>query len=340
MSDVAQAKTHTVSIVIPVYQGERTLDTLIAEIAGVAHGSPTRADVPFRIAEVILVYDNGPDRSDVVIRALVEQYDFVRAIWLSRNFGQHAATLAGIASTSGDWIVTLDEDGQHDPREIANLLDVAVSARAQVVYGKPTNPPPHGAFRNAASKSAKALVNRLFVGANATDFNSYRLVLGSVGRGVAAYAGSGVYLDVALGWVAGKYATAPVTLRSEGRQSGYSLRRLIGHFLRLVLTSGTRGLRLVSILGVSFAILGVLLALWIIVIKLTTGISAQGFATTAVILFITSGAILFSLGIVAEYIGVSVNMAMGKPAYVITTDPNDGPLGSAAPSEIGTSAGR
>jgi polyisoprenyl-phosphate glycosyltransferase len=340
MSETAQIKIHTISIVIPVYQGEHTLHTLLGEIAEVARGSVSSKGVPFRISEVILVYDNGPDRSDVVMRALVEQYDFVRTIWLSRNFGQHAATLAGIASSSGDWIVTLDEDGQHDPREITSLLDAAVGARAQVVYGRPTNPPPHGALRNAASKSAKALVNRLFVGANATDFNSYRLILGSVGRGVAAYAGSGVYLDVALGWVAGRYATAPVTLRSEGRQSGYSLRRLVGHFLRLVLTSGTRGLRLVSILGVTFAILGVLLALWIVVIKLTTGISAQGFATTAVILFITSGAILFSLGIVAEYIGVSVNMAMGKPAYVITTDPDDGPLGYAASPENGTSAGR
>jgi glycosyltransferase involved in cell wall biosynthesis len=340
MSDQPQAKIHTVSIVIPVYQGEHTLGGLVAEIAEIAQGSQTRAGVPFRIAEVILVYDNGPDRSDVAIRALVEQYDFVRAIWLSRNFGQHAATLAGIASSASDWIVTLDEDGQHDPREIAGLLDAAISTRAQIVYGKPVNPPPHGVLRNAASKSAKALVSRLLVDTNAADFNSYRLVLGSVGRGVAAYAGSGVYLDVALGWVAGNYTTAPVTLRAEGRQSGYSLYRLISHFLRLLLTSGTRGLRLVSILGMTFAILGVLLALWIIVIKLTTGISAQGFAATTVILLITSGAILFSLGIVAEYIGVSVNMAMGKPAYVITTDPNDGPLGSAAAPETGTSTGR
>jgi hypothetical protein len=207
------------------------------------------------------------------------------------------------------------------------MLDVAITTRAQVVYGKPTNPPPHGPFRNAASRGAKALVNRLLVAANATDFNSYRLMLGSVGRGVAAYSGSGVYLDVALGWVAGKYATAPVTLRNETRDSGYSLGRLIGHFWSLVLSSGTRGLRLVSILGFIFGVVGALTAIWIIFLKLTAGISAQGWASTVVILLITSGTVLISLGVVAEYIGVSVNMAMGKPAYVITTDPNDGPLG-------------
>ena len=84
-------------------------------------------------------------------------------------------------------------------------------------------------------------------GNDASIFHSYRLVLGEVGRSVAAYAGAGVYLDVALGWVAGTAATCPVRLRAEGdRPSGYSLRRLLSHFWRMVLTSGTRLLRLVS----------------------------------------------------------------------------------------------
>lgn len=333
MTDLQPGKIHTVSVVVPVYNGEHTLTALIAEIEPFTRDSLTPSSVPFRIIEIVLVYDNGPDRSDVAIRALAQQHSFVRPVWLSRNFGQHAATLAGMASTSGDWVVTMDEDGQQDPKEIGILLDTAISGSAQVVYGKPTNPPPHGALRNAASRGAKALVNRLLMATNATDFNSYRLILGSVARGVAAYTGHGVYLDVALNWVAGKYATAPVTLRQESRESGYSLRRLVGHFGRLVLSSGTRGLRLVTILGISFGAAGALIALWIIIAKLTTGIDVTGWASLMVILLITSGATLFSLGIVAEYIGVAVNMAMGRPAYVITTDPVDGPLGyQSAPS--------
>ncbi|WP_213814336.1 glycosyltransferase [Glaciihabitans sp. dw_435] len=327
MGDQQNSAIHSLSVVIPVYQGERTLGSILAEIAAFTTESLTPGLVPYRVTEAILVYDNGGDASDVVIRELEEQYDFVRAVWLSRNFGQHAATLAGIASTSGDWVVTLDEDGQHNPFEMAALLDAAIAARAQVVYGKPTNPPPHGSLRNAASKGAKSIIDRLFVGSNASDYNSYRLILGSVARGVAAYSGSGVYLDVALGWVAGKYTTAPVTLRSESRDSGYSLRRLLSHFWRLVISSGTRGLRVVSVLGGIFGLIGVLLAIWILIVKLTTGIDAEGWASTVIILLISSGSILFSLGVVAEYVGVNVNMAMGKPAYVITSDPEDGPLG-------------
>lgn len=327
MSAAQPSKIHTLSVVIPVYSGEHTLPPLIAELEPYTRDTVTALAVPFRVTEVILVHDNGPDRSDVTMRELAKSHAFVRTVWLSRNFGQHAATLAGIASTSGDWVVTMDEDGQQNPAEIPALLDAAISKRAQVVYGKPSNPPPHGVLRNAASQAAKAIVNKLLSTPNATDFNSYRLILGSVARGVAAYSGHGVYLDIALGWIAGDCITAPVTLRSETRESGYSLRRLLGHFLRLVISSGTRGLRLVSILGISFGVAGALVAAWLVFAKLTAGIDAPGWTSLMVILLITSGATLLSLGIVAEYIGVSVNMAMGKPPYVITSDPADGPLG-------------
>lgn len=280
------------------------------------------------VDEVLLVFDSGPDDSAAVIRELSATYPFVRGIWLSRNFGQHAATLAGMASSGGDWIVTLDEDGQHDPAAIAGLLDTAMREQASVVYGKPTNAAPHGPIRNGASKAAKIFLTRLLGNANASDYQSFRLILGNIGRSVAAYSGSGVYLDVAMGWVASRVVTSPVALRQEGdRESGYSARRLFSHFLRMVLSTGTRGLRLVSVLGVVFALIGVLFAILIFIQRLTGDIAIQGWASLSVIVLLSSGAILFSLGIIAEYIGVNVHMAMGKPPYLITSDPADGPLG-------------
>jgi hypothetical protein len=165
-------------------------------------------------------------------------------------------------------------------------------------------------------------------GGAAGSFQSYRLVLGEVGRSVAAYAGSGVYLDVAMGWVCRESASCPVRLRQEGgRPSGYSLRRLLSHFWRLVLSSGTRGLRLVSGLGVLFAFGGVLFAGWILVSRATTSNVPEGWTSIVVLVLLSTGAILFSLGVIAEYIGVAVNMAMGKPLYLIVSDPADGALG-------------
>lgn len=323
---------HRISIVVPVYQGEATLPGLLDEIAPLTHPASTAEGHRFRVEEVLLVFDNGPDGSARVIRDLEARHGFVRAVWLSRNFGQHAATLAGMASSGGDWIVTLDEDGQHDPALIGDLLDTAMREQASVVYAKPTNTPPHGALRNTASRGAKWLLTKLFAGSNAPDYQSYRLVLGSIGRSVAAYSGSGVYLDVAMGWVSNKTVSSPVELRHEGeRTSGYSTRRLFSHFWRMILTSGTRGLRFVSLLGVAFAALGAAMAVYVLIERLTGQIDTAGWASTIMIVLITSGAILFSLGIIAEYIGINVNMAMGKPPYLITSDPDRGPLGRRRP---------
>ncbi|MGA2969851.1 MAG: glycosyltransferase [Acidimicrobiales bacterium] len=319
---------HRVSIVIPVYQGERTLPALVQDISKLTSPTRTAAGREFQVIEVLLVYDRGPDSSDETIRTLAGRYDFIRPIWLSRNFGQHPATLAGMASSSGTWIVTMDEDGQHDPADIARLLDVAMDHRTQLVYAKPTNRPPHNAFRNASSRTVKWIFSNFLSGGRGVSFESYRLVLGEIGRSVAAYAGTGVFLDVALGWVAGPTATCPVTLRAGGqRQSGYSTRRLLSHFWNLVISSGTRPLRAVSVLGALFSVGGIAFAIYLIVAHVTSGAVPQGWTSTMVLILVTTGAILFSLGVIAEYVGVAVSMAMGKPLYLIVSDPEDGPLG-------------
>jgi undecaprenyl-phosphate 4-deoxy-4-formamido-L-arabinose transferase len=328
VSASAERVTHEVSVVIPVYQGERTLHGVVEELAALVTEQQTPAGRPFRVTEVVLVHDCGPDASDVVIRDLHRRHEWVRPVWLSRNFGQHAATLAGTAASGSEWVVTMDEDGQHDPDHIGDLIDVAVEQRADVVYGKPTNAPPHGALRNAASRCSKWLVQRLAQAGPATEFSSYRLMLGEVARSVAAYAGPGIYLDVAISWVARRSTTCPVTLREEGdRPSGYTLRRLASHFWRLVLSSGTRPLRWVSVCGVVAMVLAPLLALALVVGRVSGGWQVPGWTSMMVLMVFGVGLILFSLGVVAEYLGMAVNMAMGRPLYLPVRDPAEGPLG-------------
>lgn len=323
---------HRISVVIPVYQGERTLGAVIDELRPLIETFTTAGGYRAVVEEVVLAYDHGPDASASVIRELANSTPWVTPVWLSRNFGQHAATLAGIAASGGDWIVTLDEDGQHDPRFIASMLDTALTQDADVVYAKPTNVPPHGVLRNAASRASKRILELLFGGSNARDFNSYRLILGEIGRSVAAYAGTGVYLDVALGWVASKTVTSPVDLREEGeRRSGYSYRRLMAHFWRMILTTGTRGLRLVTATGVLFFLGGIVYAIYLIVMRFVSGDIPEGWTSQMVLTALGIGVILVSLGIVAEYVGIAVNMAMGKPAYLVVRDPTAGPHGDRRP---------
>lgn len=326
------ATPHRISVVVPVYKGERTLPAVIAELAPYFESSISPDGNNYAVSEVLLVFDHGPDDSARVIRALIEEYDNVRGVWLSRNFGQHPATLAGMASAGGDWVVTMDEDGQHDPSAIADMLDTAMRNQSTVVYAEPSNRAPHGALRNLTSKGAKKVVSTLLSNPAAPSYQSFRLVAGEVARSVAAYAGNAVYLDVALGWIASNVSTCPVALRDEGdRQSGYRLRTLLSHFWRMVISSGTRGLRMVSFIGAIFALLGLGMAVYLLIAALTGHIAGQqGWTSTMIVLLIGTGAVLFSLGVIAEYVGVSVNMAMGKPAYLIVGDPAVGPLGKAA----------
>lgn len=321
---------HRISVVIPVYQGERTLPALMEEIAGMTEPFTTPGGSRAVVTEVFLVHDHGPDASAATIRDLAEVHDFVRPVWLSRNYGQHPATLAGMASSGGDWIVTLDEDGQHDPADMANLLDAALRDQADVVYSKPTNAPPHSAFRNLTSRGAKKVIDLLAGGNDTSMYQSYRLVLGEIGRSVAAYAGPNVYLDVALSWVTNRVTTAPVTLRDEGdRASGYNLRRLLSHFWRMVISSGTRSLRAVSAVGAMFGAVGILVGIYFAINKLLGGNVPEGWTSQIVVSLLGFGAVLFALGVIAEYLGVAVNMAMGRPLYLIVSDPARGPLGRA-----------
>jgi polyisoprenyl-phosphate glycosyltransferase len=313
-----------VSVVIPVYAGDRTLPELLAEIERLHQSQLTPAGRPFAVTEVLLVWDRGPGRSDAAIRELAENYAFVRPVWLSRNFGQHAATLAGMTSAQGDWVVTMDEDGQHDPSFIGPMLDRAYAEHAQLVYAAPSNPPPHGVLRNAASSTVKWLFTTILAGRDFEEFNSYRLILGEVARSVAAYTGQGVYLDVALSWVVADVTTEPVTVRSEGRPaSNYSLSRLLSHFGRLVVSSGTRPLMFVSVIGGLFVVVGALLTLWIIGSLVFSNVPVTGWPSTMVAILVVGGATLLSLGIIAQYVGAATNMSLGKPLYVIVSDPED-----------------
>lgn len=326
MTEIRQV--HSIAVVIPVYNGRETLAYVVDGLQKFLLPSVSPNGLKFNIAEIVLVFDCGTDGSEVVLRILEQKYDSVRVIWLTRNYGQHAATLAGMASTTSNWIVTIDEDGQQNPNDIARMLDAACSQGAQLVYAKPRNKPPHGKLRNFASSITKGPISRLLTGGEVQNFNSFRLILGEIGRTLSAYVGYGVYLDVALHWIVRKSTTCEVLLLDEsGRHSGYNRKSLMSHFWRLVLSSGTRLLRIASVAGVVSFIVGVLLACAVVFGKIFFSYSATGWASVFVALLLFGGSILLFIGIIAEYIGLLVRTSIGKPLYVIGSDPQKSSLG-------------
>lgn len=317
---------HSLSVVVPVYRGEETLKSVVDEIIALRSRFATHT-LPIDLKEVVLVHDCGPDSSDKVMRALARDHSIVKTVWLARNSGQHAATLAGMASSSADWIVTIDEDGQHDPSAIPGMLSCALSQKSDLVYGRAINPPPHSARRNLASRITKKVVLPLLTGGKVQYFSSFRLVLGEVGRSLAAFASNDIYLDVALSWVTQSVTTHDVVLRQERRKlSGYSTRSLSSHFVRLILSAGTRPLRIASVLGGGSFVIGLAIAFAVAVGKIWYGFDAVGWASMFSLLLIIGGFILLVLGIIAEYVGLLVRSAIGRPLYVIINDRAKGPL--------------
>ena len=144
-----------VSVVIPVFNGAESLPAVVEEFAHYTDPQSTPTGREFKVTEVILVWDRGSDASAEALRDLDARHSFVRTIWLSRNFGQHAATLAGMTSSDGDWIVTVDEDGQQDPAFVGSMLDRAFDTGSPLLYAQPTNAAPHGGLRNIASNVTK-----------------------------------------------------------------------------------------------------------------------------------------------------------------------------------------
>lgn len=315
----------TISVVVPVYQGEKTLPKLLEELRVFHTESSSPAGHHFRIQDVLLVHDSATDASDTVMQELEKKYDFVHAVWLSRNYGQHPATLAGMAGTSGEWIVTMDEDGQFNPADIGMLLDCALSDDAHLVYGVPRKPP-HGLLRNVTSRLAKWISMHLLNQKNVGVFSSFRLVDGEIGRSLAAYCGPGVFLDSALSWVVDSVSHVTVETRGEGgRPSSYSYKKLFSHFWRLLLSSGTAPLRLIGILGVCSMLLAFGVGVYALVAKITSNVPVQGWTSLLIAVSFFSGVILLALSIIAEYLALSLGVAMGRPLYLVVSRPRRKP---------------
>jgi polyisoprenyl-phosphate glycosyltransferase len=202
------------------------------------------------------------------------------------------------------------------------MLDAALLNSLQLVYAHPINPPPHGWFRNLSSRIAKVIAGRLLGNKSIGRFNSFRLVDGEIARTLAAYCGHGVYLDVGLFWITGRIGHSAVKLREErGRPSGYSYLTLLRHFWHLLLTMGTRPLRVITIMGFASVILSVVILVFAIVGKIYNLVPVPGWTSLLVVVALFSGCILTALGVIAEYLAVTMGIVMGKPLYVIATKP-------------------
>lgn len=307
-----------VSVVIPLSGAGQALATLLTKIDAYTHAGTTPLGRRFRVEEVLLVRDQGASLRDSAVHALEQQYPWLRPVWLSRDFGRHAATLAGMTSAGGQWIVTMSEDGADEPSLIPVMLDAAYEQRAQLVYGPPANRPNQSASRRAGPRLVDGLFTRLLAPglktAHLDSTSDYRLVLGEVGRSVAAYAGPGVHLDGALDWVVSSVVTVPEAVVTQHASPAHGGRRAS--------SEEPQALRVVSLLGALSILVALALFVWLIS-RYLTGTSPNAEWTVVLIaLAFIGGVLLLGLGVIAQYAQAAANVSFGKPLYIVVSDPS------------------
>ncbi|MEN9523332.1 MAG: hypothetical protein RL065_1709, partial [Bacteroidota bacterium] len=181
------------SIVIPVFRATKVLGNLVQEI--VHETEKNKLNV-----EVILVFDFGENNVwQSVIQIKNKFPTIIKAIKLSRNFGQHNATIAGFKYCSGDFIITMDEDFQHSPKDIIQLINQQKQNNADVVYGKFTNRK-HHLFRNITSWLLKQILKKGVPDLH-PDYTSFRLIKANVAKQTLSMNNTFTFLDGYISWI-------------------------------------------------------------------------------------------------------------------------------------------
>ncbi|MFC6998585.1 glycosyltransferase family 2 protein [Rufibacter roseus] len=300
----------TYSVVIPVYRGEFTIAPLAEKLVSFFEAS----HLSF---EIIFVYDQGPDNSWHVLQQLTTTYSaYIKAIKLSRNFGQHNATICGFERAEGEFIITMDEDLQHQPNDIALLIEEQKKDDYDVVYGK-YNELKHSSFRNLTSVALKKMLEVSIPDLH-PDYTAFRLIKRNVALATIRMNNSYTFLDGYISWVTTH--TSSVTVQHEERiagKSSYTLQKLINHAINIFVTFSVLPIRLVTFSSFIVFTVSVLYSIYLLVRQLVYNDLISGYASMMISIGLGTGLILWSLGIVGEYLHRVNLKTTQKPNFVV-----------------------
>lgn len=311
----------TISIVIPVYSGAQYLERLTAEIERLKTTWDAQG-APVTVAEVIFVNDEAIDNSHEIVSRLAPARPWIVDLHLSRNYGQHGATIAGILHSSGDWVVTLDEDMQHPPSRISDLLSAAVAEGFDVVYARPASKAVHGAWwRDWSSRTFKRQMEWLTGNPTLRMVNSYRMMRGPIARATASVCSHNTYFDIALYWFTQRISSVEMPLRDErfaetGR-SGYNFKRLVQHAHKMLFSSQLRFLSLGVWIGIGLFVVSFLAAAYFTILRIAAPaqIGVEGWTSLFLAVCLSSGLLAIMLGICLQYLSTLVVKAHGRPTF-------------------------
>jgi len=317
MSDafLADDRLPELSVVIPVYRSKDTLKELLRRIT--ESFSPTGVEI-----EVLMVEDGGRDGSWDVIESLAADQPLLRGIRLSRNFGQHAATICGMAMARGHWVATMDDDLEQPPEKLPELLEKAKEGY-DLVYGiYPQRS--HSSWRNITSHLARILFNLAIPTLNDT-YTSMRVIRGDLARELKRFDSPFPFVDGYLSWLTNRCSFVVVSHqpRPAGR-SNYTFGKLFAHTLNIFVTFSDAPLKLASNAGLCFSLVGFSALAVILIGRLVGTITAAGYSSVMAAILAVGGVQLLVLGIFGEYISRINVKTSRKPLFLVAHDTQSG----------------
>jgi dolichol-phosphate mannosyltransferase len=306
---MSEAAVPTVSIVSPVYGCAGCLRDLCRRLGETL--APLVASY-----EIILVDDASPDEGWSVVRELCAADARIKAVALSRNFGQHYAIAAGLEHARGDFVVVLDCDLQDRPEEIAALYAKAREGY-DVVFAR-REERQDGWFKRSASRLFIALLNKL----SGADYDYRTANFGIYARpvidAVRSMGDRSRFFPVMVRWTGFRTTSIPVQhdARAEGR-STYSLRKLMRLALDIVLSSSDKPLRLVALLGILVSLAALVMTGYSLVRYLHGDVSVAGYTSLIASMWLLAGVILFCMGIIGLYVGRVFESVKFRPTFVV-----------------------
>jgi glycosyltransferase involved in cell wall biosynthesis len=256
-------------------------------------------------------------------------FDWINVVSLSKNFGQHAATAAGISYSSGDWVVTMDEDMQHDPNLLIDMIKKVVNTGSDILYANPKSFVHKSIYRDRASRGCKKIISWLARNPYVTQFNSYRLIRGPIARAAAAVFNHDGYYDIVLTWHTDRVSSLETEMidprYAETGKSGYNFRKLLTHARKLIMTSDAKVLRLAGLYGMFMLFLCMLLGGYFLLAKIyfPRSVPVDGWTSLMVAVLSIGGGGMLILSVIAEYVASLSKHVHGKPSFVVVDRSRD-----------------
>ena len=299
-----------VSVVIPCYNSEQTLGQLVQDIAS---EFKEKSVINF---EIILVVDGPRDRTLEVAIDQQKKNKKITVLELNKNFGQHAAIFAGLQESRFNFIVTMDDDGQHPVESIYDLI-APLCGDVDVVYGI-SNEEEHDILRNFFSKATKYITYKLLNIPNAKNISAFRGFKRIAVNGVNFQGLTSAVVDVVLHWNTSKFHIIRVQMskRANGK-SNYNFYSLAKFAVQMITGYSVRPLRIATMIGL-LSFLGSFFLLFSIALRAINGdIVVAGYASLSLFVLFLGSIQLLTLGLMGEYLGKVHEHSMGKPHYLI-----------------------